>query len=266
MRKPKKYHYIYKITRFDGKYYIGRRSTDDLDDGYFGSGVYIRNSVKRYGKDAHKKEILEFCEDKQKLILREAEIVTEEIVNDPLCMNLTKGGGGEIIYTEDMRYRMRMKKLGTTDTEETKLKKSKSAKEAHTRPEVKDKRSVALKKSWENDEERRKKTSEFHSKRMKGSTHTPETIEKLREARKNQVFTKEQIEKRSEKNRGKKRTPEQCKNISESLKGKSAGKWMNKNGEVKRIPNGRVDEMLSDGWVFGRKGFSAHREMNYATR
>lgn len=36
----RKYHYIYKITRNqDGKFYVGMHSTDDLDDGYFGSGL-----------------------------------------------------------------------------------------------------------------------------------------------------------------------------------------------------------------------------------
>ncbi len=37
----RKYHYIYKITRDDGHYYVGMHSTDNLDDGYFGSGKYI---------------------------------------------------------------------------------------------------------------------------------------------------------------------------------------------------------------------------------
>ena len=37
----RKYHYIYKITRDDGKYYIGLHSTDDLDDGYLPSSLVI---------------------------------------------------------------------------------------------------------------------------------------------------------------------------------------------------------------------------------
>lgn len=47
----RKFHYIYKITRFDGKYYIGMHSTDDLDDGYLvqasSCGSQSRSTVKK---------------------------------------------------------------------------------------------------------------------------------------------------------------------------------------------------------------------------
>lgn len=33
----RKFHYIYKISRDAGRYYIGMHSTDDINDGYFGS-------------------------------------------------------------------------------------------------------------------------------------------------------------------------------------------------------------------------------------
>lgn len=96
----RKYHYIYKITRFDGKYYIGMHSTSDLEDGYFGSGKLITRSIKKYGVDKHSKEILEFVSDRISLKEREKELITEEIVNDPLCMNLQLGGGGGFINEE----------------------------------------------------------------------------------------------------------------------------------------------------------------------
>ena len=90
----KKWHYIYKITRFDGKYYIGLHSTDNLDDGYFGSGKKITRSIKKYGVEKHTKEIIEYLPTRQELKTRERQLVNEELLNDPLCMNLVFGGTG----------------------------------------------------------------------------------------------------------------------------------------------------------------------------
>ncbi len=51
-------HFIYRTTRnVDGRYYIGMHSTDDLNDGYMGSGIKITRSLKKYGKENHKFEI-----------------------------------------------------------------------------------------------------------------------------------------------------------------------------------------------------------------
>lgn len=94
MRKPKKFHYIYKITRNDGKYYIGMHSTDNLDDGYFGSGKRLWHSIRKYGKEVHIKEIIEFLSSREELKKREAELVNEECIADPLCMNIDLGGNG----------------------------------------------------------------------------------------------------------------------------------------------------------------------------
>jgi len=103
----RKFHYIYKITRNDGsgKYYIGMHSTDDLEDGYFGSGQLLWKSIAKHGKEIHSKEILEFLPTRQELKTRERELVNEEIVNDPLCMNLKLGGegGGGFISEEHQR-------------------------------------------------------------------------------------------------------------------------------------------------------------------
>lgn len=92
-RPPHKFHYTYKITNIkNGKYYIGMHSTSDLNDGYMGGGKRITNSIRKHGKENHKKEILEYLESRELLAAREKEIVNEELLNDPMCMNLCKGG------------------------------------------------------------------------------------------------------------------------------------------------------------------------------
>ena len=92
---PRKYHFIYKTTcSVNGKYYYGMHSTDDLEDGYIGSGTRLWHSIKKHGRENFKLEILEFCSNRDSLKQREAELITEEMLSDPMCMNLKLGGEG----------------------------------------------------------------------------------------------------------------------------------------------------------------------------
>jgi hypothetical protein len=94
-RKKKKYHFIYKTTNnINKKYYIGMHSTHNIDDGYMGSGLKLRRSLKKYGNENHIIEILEFLPNREKLKEREKQIVNENILKDNMCMNLQIGGGG----------------------------------------------------------------------------------------------------------------------------------------------------------------------------
>ena len=62
------YYGIYKITNLaNGKMYIGRHKTDNVDDGYMGSGILIRRAVEKYGAENFRKEWLMFCEDEEEL-------------------------------------------------------------------------------------------------------------------------------------------------------------------------------------------------------
>lgn len=91
----RKYHFIYKTTcKVNGKFYYGMHSTDDLNDGYIGSGTYLAKAIRRYGCENFSFEILEHLPDRESLRKRETELITEEILNDPMCMNLRLGGEG----------------------------------------------------------------------------------------------------------------------------------------------------------------------------
>jgi len=94
-RKQRNIHYIYKTTcNVTGRYYVGMHSAYNLEDGYMGSGKRLRYSIRKYGKDNHTKEILEFLPTREELVLREIEIVTKELISEDLCMNLREGGTG----------------------------------------------------------------------------------------------------------------------------------------------------------------------------
>jgi hypothetical protein len=93
-RKQKKYHFIYKTTCIiNNRFYIGIHSTNDLNDGYIGSGKLLRYSIKKYKKENHIFEILEFKENRSLLEDTENKMI-ESCINDPMCMNLTNGGTG----------------------------------------------------------------------------------------------------------------------------------------------------------------------------
>lgn len=94
-RKERKYNIIYKTTcLFTGRFYIGMHSTDNLEDGYLGSGKILWHSLRKYGRENHQLEILENLDDRSSLKKREREIVNEDLLKNPLCMNLIIGGEG----------------------------------------------------------------------------------------------------------------------------------------------------------------------------
>jgi group I intron endonuclease len=112
-RKEKKYHYIYKTTnQINGKFYIGMHSTDNLNDGYLGSGTRLWHSIKYYGKENFEINILEYFPNRSLLKERERYLINDDLLKDPMCMNLTYGGeGGGIIFTDEIKA-----KIGKTNS------------------------------------------------------------------------------------------------------------------------------------------------------
>ena len=102
----KKYNYLYKITNvLNGKFYIGIHTTDNLDDGYFGSGKRLRIAIAKYGKENFIKENLEFFNSLNEALDAERKIVTAEFCKRDDTYNIAIGGycGGSLIAgkTED---------------------------------------------------------------------------------------------------------------------------------------------------------------------
>ena len=88
-----KYHYFYRITnKKTGQFYFGIHSTNNLNDNYMGSGTFLKKEYRLWGKDMFYKEILKFFETREDLIKYEQAIVNEDVLNNPLCLNIIKGG------------------------------------------------------------------------------------------------------------------------------------------------------------------------------
>lgn len=84
-------HIIYETKHVDGRYYRGRHSTNSLDDGYLGSGKWVK-SIK--DKSTLCRRILDNTATtiSQLKLLEEKYIL--EVFDDPLNMNWTASGNG----------------------------------------------------------------------------------------------------------------------------------------------------------------------------
>lgn len=89
--------YFYKTENLvNGKYYYGIHRTNNIDDGYLGSGEIISKAIEKYGKELFKKIILEFFDTEEELFACEKRIVDANLIEDPNSYNLALGGIGPV--------------------------------------------------------------------------------------------------------------------------------------------------------------------------
>jgi hypothetical protein len=109
--KDKKYNFLYKSVCIPtGEYYYGIHSTDNLDDRYIGSGIGLRESIRKFGKSKFQFEILKYCNSREEASDCESEVVTREMVNDPLCLNRQTGGSSNIRFSEETLLKLKKTK------------------------------------------------------------------------------------------------------------------------------------------------------------
>jgi hypothetical protein len=93
IEEHKKFIYAYKITNtIDNTIYVGIHGTNNLDDGYMGSGSYLKRAIKKYGRKKFTKEILQYFKSYKEALDYEAVIVTKEFIERHDTYNLKEGG------------------------------------------------------------------------------------------------------------------------------------------------------------------------------
>ena len=102
------YYTIYKITNtINGKFYVGKHETLDLNDDYFSSGKALLNAAKKYGRKHFIREIIHIFDARWKMNLAEKILV---VVDFETSYNMGPGGEGGPMF------------LGKNHSDETKLK------------------------------------------------------------------------------------------------------------------------------------------------
>lgn len=158
--------YLYRtVNTLNGKYYYGvhYQNPNYRYDYYLGSGSALKQAIKKYGRSVFVREILERFKTGEEAYKREAEIVTEELIRDPMCYNEKLGGKGGMRgrkMPEEEKERIRSKLKGRVLSPETIAK------------------LVAQNKGRKRTPEQIKRNSESH----KGKKPSEETREKLRKA------------------------------------------------------------------------------------
>lgn len=101
------YYTIYKITnKISGKFYIGMHKTSNLNDGYMGSGKYLKNAIKKYGIENFDKDYIAIFDDEERMINKEVEIVDEEFIKRKDTYNIGYGGIGSWKYCNKNKFNL----------------------------------------------------------------------------------------------------------------------------------------------------------------
>lgn len=97
------YYTIYRITNLiNGKFYLGKHQTKNLDDGYFGSGKILKRAINKYGIENFYKEILFVYDSEAKMNLAEKILVVPDKI---ISYNLCSGGQGGFGYINKLNIR-----------------------------------------------------------------------------------------------------------------------------------------------------------------
>jgi len=183
----KQFNFVYISTNLiTHKQYVGSHATNNLNDGYLGSGKYFLKTINKYGYKNFKREILQECNNIIEARELEGYYIIENNTLYPNGYNISPKGGigfNGAILAESTKQKISKSNTGKIRTPEMRKNISKGGKG--------------------------KQSGENHP--MYGKHHSEEAINKIKEKRKLQ----------SEPMLGKKHSEETKESISKALLGKS---------------------------------------------
>lgn len=100
------YYLVYRIThKKSNQFYIGRHVTENIDDGYMGSG----SSDILKDKKNLVKEILQVCDTPEIMLEKEVEYISDNI-NNPLCVNMIIGDPSHGVIQHSQKSKTKISK------------------------------------------------------------------------------------------------------------------------------------------------------------
>lgn len=103
-----KYFVVYETTNLaNGRKYIGCHKTNDLDDGYLGSGTLLKRAVKKHGEDKFTRNDLFIFSNEDDMFAKEKELITDDVLDSENYYNVNAGGNGGFshIHRDMDKYR-----------------------------------------------------------------------------------------------------------------------------------------------------------------
>jgi group I intron endonuclease len=220
---PEPKYYIYEVTNLvNGKTYIGQHITDNLEDGYLGSGKALKAAIKKYGRDNFKKEVLVFANGPTSLNFLERCMVPLWWAELPTNYNLVEGGGNGARMTAEARKKISIGRKGK------KFGPMPEAQRLAMSARMKGKQPPHLAKLVKENHPRLGKSHTPESRAKMSASQTglkrprsPEHCRKISEFLKGRFMSEETRRKIGKANKGKKLTQEQTLKLSKSLRNRS---------------------------------------------
>jgi hypothetical protein len=88
-------HFLYQTTNLvNNKIYIGIHTTDNINDGYLGSSLLLKQDIKLFGVEKFKREILEYFDTIEEALKAERKFVDKDFIKRQDTYNRSTGGRG----------------------------------------------------------------------------------------------------------------------------------------------------------------------------
>ena len=202
--------------------------------------MLLSAAIKKYGKENFIRELLYTFDNKHDMNLKEAEIVNEDLLKNPMCLNLSLGGQGGNLGEEVSL------KIKSKWTSERKI-------EAGERMRKLMRREDMIEKCKNNNKnglslEVREKIAES----LKGHKQSEETKQKRADSNRGKKRSEETKQKIGDRNRGLIRSDEVKQKLSDSAKNRKSQAWTGKKRKTKECPHcGKIGaDFLMTRWHF----------------